>query len=122
LESREVRLDAMIAALLIMSRSGICRLHGRKGTASREVAEFYFGRGNYHAAESRFREALEYNPNDARAMFELAQCLEKMNHTHEALEEYRSCVEQQQSSSYAERSLKAIQRLTEISSAKVPQH
>jgi Tfp pilus assembly protein PilF len=65
----------------------------RKGVASREVAEFYLDRGNYHAAESRFREALEYNPNDARAMFELAQCLEKMNHTDAALEEYRSCAQ-----------------------------
>lgn len=91
----------------------------RKGAASREVAEFYFDRGNYHAAESRFREALEYNPNDARAMFGLAQCLEKMNHINEALEEYRSCADHQPSSPYAERSRKAVQRLTEPSGAAV---
>ena len=85
----------------------------RKGAASREVGEYYFSRGNYHAAESRFRETLDENPNDARAMFELAQCLEKMNHIDQALEEYRACAEQQSSSPYAERSSKAVQRLTQ---------
>ena len=48
----------------------------RKGAASREVAEFYMERGNYRAAESRLREALAYNPVDARAMFDLAESLE----------------------------------------------
>ena len=75
----------------------------RKGTVSREAAELYFERGNYRAAESRFREALKYNPNDSKAMFELALCLEKMNHTDDALEEYRACAENQPSSQYAER-------------------
>ena len=55
-------------------------------------------------------------------MFELAQCLEKMSHTDEALEEYRLCAERQPLNPYAERSLKAVQRLTEISSAKAPRH
>lgn len=94
----------------------------RKGSASREVAEYYFQRGNYRAAESRFREALDENPNDARAMFELAQCLEKMNHTDEAVEAYRSCAENQPSSPYAERSLKAVQRLTQTNSAATTLH
>jgi len=94
----------------------------RKGATSREVAEFYLERGNYHAAESRFREALEYNSNDARAMFGLAQCLEKMNHTDEALQEYRACAEQQPLSPYAERSLKAVERLTQTSSAMEHSH
>jgi len=94
----------------------------RKGAASREVAELYFDRGNYRAAESRFLEALEYNPNDAKAMFELAEFLEKMNRIDQALEEYRLCTEQQPSSPYRERSLKAIERLTQTSSAQVPRH
>ena len=94
----------------------------RKGAVSREAAELYFDRGNYRAAESRFREALEYNPSDSKAMFELALCLEKMNHTDEALEEYRLCADQQPSSPYAERSSKAMQRLTQTSSVAVPRH
>jgi len=94
----------------------------RKGNTSREAGEIYFERGNYHAAESRFREALEYNANDAKAMFELALCLEKMNHTDEALEEYRACAESQPSGKYAERSLRALERLSQTSSAAPPRH
>lgn len=94
----------------------------RRGVASREVAEFYFERGNYHAAESRFRQALDYNPNDGRAMFELAQCLEKMNHTDEAVQVYGLCADHQPASPYAERSLKAVQRLTEMNKAASGRH
>lgn len=42
-----------------------------------EVGTFYFKRQNYHAALSRFCEALTYKPNDAVATFRIAESLEK---------------------------------------------
>jgi tetratricopeptide (TPR) repeat protein len=84
----------------------------RKATASREVGELYYSRGNYRAAESRFREALELNPKDARDAFELGQSLEALNRIPEALQEYHACQQIQIDGPYAERSQKAINRLT----------
>ena len=84
----------------------------RKGAASREVGEFYLDRGNYHAAESRFREALQLNAGDMKAMFELAECLEKMNRSDEAIQEYQALLSLQPGGSYAEQSRGAIQRLS----------
>ena len=83
----------------------------RRGAESREIGEFYFDRGNYHAAESRLREALQFNSNDAKAMFELAESLEKMNRGNEAISEYQACADLQPAGPYAERSRTAIQRL-----------
>lgn len=83
----------------------------RKGAASRDVGEFYFEHKNYSAAKSRFQEALDYNPGDARAMFDLAQTLEKQNHADDAAEGYKACFELQPDGPYAERAQKAMGRL-----------
>src|SRR5438105_1656908 len=42
-----------------------------------EVGDYYFKLKNYRAAESRYREALMYKPDDAVATYRLAQALEK---------------------------------------------
>ena len=49
-----------------------------------EVGDFYYKAGNYKAALSRFREALQYKPRDAVATFKLAQTLEKSKQFEEA--------------------------------------
>ena len=84
----------------------------RKGAASRDVGEFYFDRGNYHAAESRFREALQLNPNDPRAMYDLAQAMENLHQVQQAVKEYQACIDLQPTGSYADRSRKALEHLT----------
>ena len=84
----------------------------RKGTASREVGEFYLERGNYHAAESRFGEALQFNPTDARARFDLGRSVEGLSRMDEAVAEYSQCIDSQPTSPYAERARRAIDRLT----------
>jgi Tfp pilus assembly protein PilF len=94
----------------------------RKGAKSREVAEFYVEHANYRAAESRFREALQYNPNDAKAVFELAECLEKLKRVDEAIAEYQLCIDEQPPNSYTERARKALQRLEESSKVALPRH
>jgi len=42
-----------------------------------EVGTFYFKQGNYKAAESRYREALTWQDNNAEAMYRLGATLEK---------------------------------------------
>jgi tetratricopeptide (TPR) repeat protein len=53
-----------------------------------EVGDYYYGRGNYKAALSRYREALLFKPRDAVATFKLAQTLEKDKKLEEAATRY----------------------------------
>lgn len=76
-----------------------------------EVGDFYFKRKNYHAAESRYREALYYKDNDALATYRLAECLEKMNQPEDARMEYESYLKILPNGPQAEGARKAIERL-----------
>lgn len=78
-----------------------------------EVGDFYFKRKNYIAAESRYREALQYKDNDAMATYRLAVCLEKMQRPDEAREEYESYLKILPYGPQAEEAKKAIERLKE---------
>ena len=84
----------------------------RKGAASRDVGEFYFDRGNYRAAESRFVQALQFNPSDPRAMYDLARSLQKLNQALQAISRYQACIDLEPAGLYADRSRKALQDLT----------
>jgi tetratricopeptide (TPR) repeat protein len=84
----------------------------RKGGASRDVGEFYFDRGNYRAAESRFVQALQFNPSDPRAMYDLARSLQKLNQAPQAISRYQACIDLEPAGLYADRSRKALQDLT----------
>lgn len=53
-----------------------------------EVGDFHMKRKNYPAAESRYREALQYQNNNAPAMYGLAQALEKEKKNDEAIQYY----------------------------------
>jgi len=53
-----------------------------------EVGKYYYGRKNYRAALDRFREALLYKPNDAEAIYGVAQTLERMDLPKEAYTNY----------------------------------
>jgi tetratricopeptide (TPR) repeat protein len=77
-----------------------------------EVGDFYFKRQNYHAAESRYREALYWKNDDAIASFRLAQCLEKLGKDEEALQYYQSYLKILPHGPDADESQKAITRLT----------
>ncbi len=76
-----------------------------------EVAEFYFRRQNYRAAEDRYREALLYKENDATAMFGLARSLEKLNRLDEAREAYESYLKILPHGHEAEEAQKALDRM-----------
>jgi tetratricopeptide (TPR) repeat protein len=59
-----------------------------------EVGDFYYKRGNYKAAVSRYQEALELGPPSASATFKLADALEKDKRPADAAVYYREYVRQ----------------------------
>lgn len=76
-----------------------------------EVGDFYAKRKNYRAAIDRYREALEYKPRDAEATFKLAQALEAVKETTEALKRYQEYLVILPKGEFAAESQKAIERL-----------
>ena len=76
-----------------------------------EVGDYYFKRSNYVAAESRYREALEYKPNDALATYRLATALERLGKVAAARQNYQSYLKILPSGPYARESKEALQRL-----------
>lgn len=77
-----------------------------------EVGDFYFKRGNYRAAESRYREALKWKSNDANATYKLAQSLEKLKDFSEAKKYYESYLKILPSGELADQSKEAVERLS----------
>jgi len=76
-----------------------------------EVGDYYFKQKNYSAAESRYREALEWKPNDAEATFKLATTLEKEKQAGEARGLYEGYLKILPRGPYAEECKKALTRL-----------
>lgn len=76
-----------------------------------EVGDYYFKRKNYGGAESRYREALLYKENDADATYKLAVCLEKMQRSDEAIDEYQSYLKILPFGPEAVNAKKAVERL-----------
>lgn len=77
-----------------------------------EVGDYHFKRKKYAAAESRYREALEYKPNDAIANFRLGQVLERTKRGTEALEYYQAYLKILPEGEFSEECKKAIARLS----------
>ena len=76
-----------------------------------EVGTFYYNAGNYKAAISRFREALEFKPRDAVATFKLAQALEKSGRLDEARVRYEAYLAILKNGPNAAEARKALARL-----------
>jgi tetratricopeptide (TPR) repeat protein len=78
-----------------------------------EVGEFYLKRKNLRAAESRFREALTYKPNDAVASFRLGEVLEQENQTSEARKNYEAYLKILPQGKFADDARKGLERINE---------
>lgn len=76
-----------------------------------EVGDYLMRRKNYRAAESRYREALEYKPNDAIATFRLAVVLEKTGERDEARQRYQEYLKLLPQGPLAGDARKALERL-----------
>jgi Flp pilus assembly protein TadD len=93
---------------------GISEFHTwdpQKAAKDIEVGNFYFKRGNYKAAEDRFREALTYKENDAVATFRLAESLEKLGVLDDARAEYESYLKILPHGPEAPQAQKALEKL-----------
>jgi len=76
-----------------------------------EVGTFYMKRGNYKAAEARFRDALYWQDNDAVAAYRLATLLEKEKRFDEARHYFESYLKILPQGQYSEDCKKALARL-----------
>ncbi len=76
-----------------------------------EVGDYYFRAGNYKAALSRYREALQFKPHDAVATFKLAQALEKSKDFEEARIRYQEYLVILKDGPSAREAKKALERL-----------
>jgi Flp pilus assembly protein TadD len=93
---------------------GISEFHTwdpHKAAKDIEVGNFYFRRGNYRAAEDRYREALTYKENDAVATFRLAESLEKLGVLDDARAEYESYLKILPHGPEASEAQKALEKL-----------
>jgi len=82
-----------------------------KAAKNVEVGNFYFRQHNYHAALSRYCEALQYKPNDAIATFRVAEALEKSGDLAGARTYYAAYLKILPAGPSAEQSRKALDRL-----------
>jgi tetratricopeptide (TPR) repeat protein len=76
-----------------------------------EVGDYYYKEGNYKAALSRYREALQYKPHDAVSTFRLAQTLEKTKNLEEARTRYEEYLAILKDGPNAIEARKALERL-----------
>src|ERR1700722_11180127 len=116
-QSRDALMDASVGS----GNADVSEFHPwdpHKAAKDVEVGDFYFKRKNYIGAEARYREALVYKDNDAVATFLLAVCLEKMDRSDEARQEYESYLRILPRGPQAEDAKKAIARLGKSASAR----
>ncbi len=76
-----------------------------------EVGDFYYKRGSYRAALSRYREALQWKPNDAEATFKLAETFEKLGRLPEARTNYEEYLKILPEGKHDKEAHKALERL-----------
>jgi tetratricopeptide (TPR) repeat protein len=76
-----------------------------------DVGTTYFKGKNYKGAESRFREALEYKPDNADATFMLAESVSKLGRADEAREMYESYLKLSPNGPDADRARNALQKV-----------
>jgi tetratricopeptide (TPR) repeat protein len=83
-----------------------------------EVGDWYFKQQNYKAAISRYREALEYKPQDAEATYRLAEVLNKTGDTAGATENYEAYLKILPNGSYAKKAKEALEKLKQKTAQK----
>jgi tetratricopeptide (TPR) repeat protein len=76
-----------------------------------EVGDFYLKRGNYRAAESRYKEALYWQDNHAVAQFRLAQTEEKLGNISEARRYYSAYLKVLPDGEFAVEARKGLDRI-----------
>jgi tetratricopeptide (TPR) repeat protein len=83
----------------------------REAQRNRDAGEIYYRDKNYRGSESRFREALRYEPEDPVAIFGLAESLEKLGKRDEARDVYQTYLKILPNGPSAADAKKALKRL-----------
>ena len=86
-----------------------------------EVGNLYKKQGNYRAAISRFRDALDYKANDAEATFRMAESLEKLGEVEDSAAYYESYLKILPRGEYAAAARAALARLRPMLGDLVPE-
>jgi tetratricopeptide (TPR) repeat protein len=76
-----------------------------------EIGDYYFKRGNYRAAESRYREALDWKPGDAIATFKMGEVMEKIGNLVQARQNYQQYLKILPEGPLSEQAKKALSRI-----------
>ena len=76
-----------------------------------DVGFYYLKDKNYHAAESRLKEALELSPNNPAALIGLAQAQQKLGERDAARESYEAYLKVQPDGADSEKVKKALAQL-----------
>lgn len=100
--------------------SGVSEFHPwdpHRAAKDIEVGDFYFKKSNFRAAESRYREALQFKPNDAVATFKLAETLDREHNAAEAKGFYEQYLKILPSGEFAPRAQEALERLKQAPAA-----
>jgi tetratricopeptide (TPR) repeat protein len=111
--------DAVFHTCLLWGDSTVPQMREaeREFAKNFDVGNIYFKAKNYKGAESRFREALEYKPDDPDAMYLLARSIDKLGRTREAREVYESYLKLSPRGPGAERARKALLALDKSGTA-----
>lgn len=83
-----------------------------------EAGALYFKDKNYKGAESRFRDALDYKPDQPDATFRLAETLDGLGKSDEAQATYQAYLRIQPNGTFVEKARIALQRLGKKSARK----
>ena len=83
-----------------------------------EAGGLYFKDKNYKGAELRFRDALDYKPDQPDATFRLAETQDRLGKSDEAQATYQAYLRIQPNGTYAEKARIALQRLGKKSARK----
>ena len=76
-----------------------------------EVGNFHLKDRNYRGAELRFRDALQYKPEDPEATYKLALSLDGLHRKHEAREAYEAYLKLAPEGPFATEAKKAVKNL-----------
>jgi tetratricopeptide (TPR) repeat protein len=76
-----------------------------------EIGDYYFKRGNYRAAESRYREALEWKPGDAIATYKMGEVMEKQGNLLQARQNYQAYLKILPDGPLSQDAKKALERI-----------
>jgi TolA-binding protein len=83
-----------------------------------EAGELYFKGKNYKGSELRFRDALDYKPDQPDATFRLAETLDRLGKNDETQTTYQAYLRIQPNGTYGEKARIALQRLGKKSARK----